>query len=307
MSSPTWEPDLDYEDDRADSGRVGAGESARDNVSAPEDVNAPTREGESETPRQSTSGTPRQSTSGTPRQSTSGTPHQSTSDPPELIDVDSDSEVSESVRGSRRWGIPLRGRGRGRGKRGRGRSESRDRGGEGDDEAENEDENRSAEATELFNHMERKYSFMAEKYFVLKDAVSKKDSKDVSLKFECRKCSSIYSADSCSLTNLRKHIQRVHDTSLTDYEKLWENHRRGVDGPSSSKRARLTPTMSDFFKPKKAAPEWTPIVTQGQIDKAVVNFIIDCNAPYRYTEKESFKALVLLGMYIKHNFFSFQN
>ena len=152
-----------------------------------------------------------------------------------------------------------------------------------------------AEDQELFNRMNIKYSFMATK-FVLKDIVPKEGSKDFVLKFQCQICptKTIYKAESTSLSNLRTHIKRCHSSHLAEYEKLWLAYKKQDDGPSS-KKPRMQPKMNEFFKPSGSSPEWTPIISQGQIDRAVVNFVIDCNAPYRYTEKDSFKALVLLG------------
>ena len=137
-----------------------------------------------------------------------------------------------------------------------------------------------------------------ESFFVLKSATPKEGSEGAALKFECQICPSKpeYAAGSSSLTNLRSHVKRCHESRLDDYEELWRAHKE--DGPQN-KRSKLQPqsqpTMSEFFKPKSASPDWSPIVTQSQLDRAVVNFVIDCNAPYQYTERDSFKALVLLG------------
>ena len=202
---------------------------------------------------------------------------------------DNGSSHTSNQRGAR-GGFRGRRGGRGRG----GHVGGQDRGGDGDDEAD-ENDNRTAENISLFNKWKRKYGFLAE-FFVLQDAVPKKDSPDINLKFECLKCSKMYSSDAGSLSNLRKHVQRLHNALLDEYEKLWDEHNKEKrDEVPSRKKAKLQPSVNQFFKPKTGNTQWTPIVTQSQIDRAVVHFIIDCNAPYRYTEKESFKALVLLG------------
>ena len=157
---------------------------------------------------------------------------------------------------------------------------------------------RTEEERELFRSLKNRYNFMSEKFFELKDAKYKSaESKEVTLRFQCRLCPSRYSTDANSLSNLRRHIARKHDSSLQQYEDLWSNHKRSsrMDEGPSAKKPKAQNKMSEFFKPKRSGNEWHPIVTQGQLDRAVVHFVVDCNAPYSYVDNEKFKALVLLG------------
>ena len=157
---------------------------------------------------------------------------------------------------------------------------------------------RTEEERELFRSLKKRYHFMSEKFFELKDAKYKStESKEVTLRFQCRLCPSRYSTDANSLSNLRRHIARKHDSSLQQYEDLWSNHKRSsrMDEGPSAKKPKAQNKMSEFFKPKRSGNEWHPIVTQGQLDRAVVHFVVDCNAPYSYVDNEKFKALVLLG------------
>ena len=157
---------------------------------------------------------------------------------------------------------------------------------------------RTEEERELFRSLKKRYHFMSEKFFELKDAKYKStESKEVTLRFRCRLCPSRYSTDANSLSNLRRHIARKHDSSLQQYEDLWSNHKRSsrMDEGPSAKKPKAQNKMSEFFKPKRSGNEWHPIVTQGQLDRAVVHFVVDCNAPYSYVDNEKFKALVLLG------------
>ena len=172
----------------------------------------------------------------------------------------------------------------------------------GDDEREVVDENdnepQSEADKELFRLMKSRYGFMGEKFYELKSAKRKSaTSREVTLRFQCKSCPSRISTDVSSFSNLKKHIRRLHDDSLSEYDKVWTEYKkksRPDDGPRS-KVAKKQNTMNEFFKPKSSGPDWQPLVTQSQLDRAVLHFVVDCNAPYSYVERDTFKALVLLG------------
>ncbi|XP_067298604.1 zinc finger BED domain-containing protein 4-like [Pseudorasbora parva] len=91
-----------------------------------------------------------------------------------------------------------------------------------------------------------------------------------------------------SSSNLKKHVARIHPNKLKVYEELIKSRKRGssdsvvVDEPHSKKNPKI---MSAFSSPATK-------VTQGVIDKLLINFVCEGNQPFSIVELPSFKKMI---------------
>ncbi|KAL4135924.1 hypothetical protein QTP88_007503 [Uroleucon formosanum] len=142
------------------------------------------------------------------------------------------------------------------------------------------------------------------KYFHLK---SKKvnSNNSVNLYFECLLCkpsSKLYSASKTSLTNLKRHIEKIHKykykTFLADIEEakiknsdhIINSKKRSIDDSSTS-QPQLKQVHIDRYRSGKTAP-----ITQKILDNAIVKFVVDEIQLLQIVDKLSFIELVRLGL-----------
>ncbi|KAL4120901.1 hypothetical protein QTP88_013510 [Uroleucon formosanum] len=141
------------------------------------------------------------------------------------------------------------------------------------------------------------------KYFHLK---SKKvnSNHSINLYFECLLCkpsSKLYGASRTSLTNLKRHIEKIHKykfkTFLADIEEakiknsdhLIISKKRSIDDFSTS--PQLKQVNIDRYGSGKQEP-----ITQKILDNAIIKFVVDEIQPLQIVDKPSFIELVRLGL-----------
>ena len=151
-----------------------------------------------------------------------------------------------------------------------------------------------------------KFQFLKERFYKLKAAKPKTGTKDFNLEFKCIQCGKDIHCSTASYSNLRRHINLKHSCLVGEYDTLWERSKRkrshededDTAGPSSSKQSKI----GNFFGGTKVlASQGSSVVTQENLDEAILAFVISCNQPYAVVDKPEFRNLVLIG---KHTSFT---
>ena len=121
-----------------------------------------------------------------------------------------------------------------------------------------------------------KYDYLEEdKFFKIvgaKRCPNQRNPMNVSLKFRCLKCQALLSTSDHSIGNLKKHIERLHHQFVNEFANSRKKHRSGDE----EKAMQIAMTDLENLKTKKAVMS-KPLVSQSQLDEAIVNFVVkDC-------------------------------
>ena len=137
----------------------------------------------------------------------------------------------------------------------------------------------------------------------MKSAKPKKGTKDVAIEFKCLKCGKDIQASTSSYSNLRRHVDRMHSSVIKEFDTLWAKnktrkryHEEAEEGMEGTSKSPKQSKIGNYFGgPKALARQESSVVTQENIDDAIVAFVVGCNAPFRVVKAPEFRDLVLLG------------
>ena len=149
---------------------------------------------------------------------------------------------------------------------------------------------------ELVASIKNRYKFLEPKFFTLRKIMQSTESKkrnDIGILFACRNCpNGSISAGVSSASNLRRHIKLKHPGHLKEYDEAWaeQKKQKGDKRPMSKNAEEDTPTKRSKMTQLKLFE-----VTQEQIDKKILRFVLETNQASRVVEAESFKDLLRLS------------
>lgn len=99
-----------------------------------------------------------------------------------------------------------------------------------------------------------------------------------------------------SYGNLRRHVDKMHSFKIKQYDDLWRNRKkRSHDEDESGTPGKQSKIGNFYGGPRTLAKQESSVVTQQNLDDAVLAFVYGCNQPFAIVDKPEFRDLVLLG------------
>jgi hypothetical protein len=158
---------------------------------------------------------------------------------------------------------------------------------------------RAATSREMSQEQEiaARFCYLEGRFFKFKKITKVCGDGSFNISFICLQCpltSKAIMASTKATSNLRRHVNSVHSRTLKDFESV----QLLAPGGSRKRRGEELQVPANQLKIEGFAKSGTTstFVSQDQVNKKVVNFILKEAMPFTLVKSESFKELVLLGL-----------